>query len=71
MQQFFWVSQDPILVQLILIIQKITKKSLLGHFLGYPPKCTTVHYSAVQCIEVQPLELFTPVGSNITHYDPG
>ena len=25
---------------------KITKKSLLGHFLGYPPK---MHYSALQC----------------------
>ena len=46
MQQFFWVTQDPILVQLILIIQKITKKSLFGHFLGYPPK---MHYSALQC----------------------
>ena len=42
----FGVTQDPILVQLILIIQKITKKSLLGHFLGYPPK---MHYSALQC----------------------
>ena len=45
-QQFFWVAQDLILVQLILIMQKITKKSLLGHFLGYPPK---MHYSALQC----------------------
>ena len=42
----FWVAQDLILVQLILIMQKITKKSLLGHFLGYPPK---MHYSALQC----------------------
>ena len=25
---------------------KITKKSLFGHFLGYPPK---MHYSALQC----------------------
>ena len=71
MQQFFWGAQDLILVQIILIMQKITKKSLLGHFLGYPPKCTTVHYSAVQCIEVQTLELFTPDGSNMTHNDPG
>ena len=46
MQQFFWVAQDLILVQLILIMQKITKKSLFGHFLGYPPK---MHYSALQC----------------------
>ena len=45
-QQFFWVAQDLILVQLILIMQKITKKSLFGHFLGYPPK---MHYSALQC----------------------
>ena len=43
---FFWVAQDLILVQLILIMQKITKKSLFGHFLGYPPK---MHYSALQC----------------------
>ena len=70
-QQFFWGAQDLIWVQLILIMQKITKKSLFGHFLGYPPKCTTVHYSAVQCIEVQTLELFTPDGSNMTHNDPG
>ena len=68
MQHFFWVTQDPILVQLILIIQKITNKSLLGHFLGYPLK---MHYSAVQWIEVQALELFTPDGSNMTHNDPG
>ena len=46
MQQFFWGAQDLIFVQLILIMQKITKKSLLGHFLGYPPK---MHYSALQC----------------------
>ena len=68
MQQFFWGAQDLILVQLILIMQKITKKSLFGHFLGYPPK---MHYSAVQWIEVQALELFTPDGSNMTHNDPG
>ena len=43
---FFWVAQDLVLVQLILIMQKITKKSLFGHFLGYPPK---MHYSALQC----------------------
>ena len=43
---FFWVAQDLILVQLILIMQKITKNSLFGHFLGYPPK---MHYSALQC----------------------
>ena len=43
---FFWVAQDLIMVQLILIMQKITKKSLFGHFLGYPPK---MHYSALQC----------------------
>ena len=43
---FFWVAQDLFLVQLILIMQKITKKSLFGHFLGYPPK---MHYSALQC----------------------
>ena len=42
----FWDAQDLILVQLIIIMQKITKKSLLGHFLGYPPK---MHYSALQC----------------------
>ena len=71
MQQFFWVAQDLILVQLILIMLKNTKKSLFGHFLGYPPKCTTVHYSAVQWIEVKALELFTPDGSNMTHNDPG
>ena len=29
---FFWVAQDLILVQLILIMQKLTKKSLFGHF---------------------------------------
>ena len=50
---FFWVTQDPILVQLILIIQKITKKSLLGHFLGYPPQnalqCTTVQCNGLKC----------------------
>ena len=46
MQQFFWGAQDLIFVQLILIMQKVTKKSLLGHFLGYPPK---MHYSALQC----------------------
>ena len=43
---FFWGAEDLILVQLILIMQKITKKSLFGHFLGYPPK---MHYSALQC----------------------
>ena len=37
---FFWDAQDLILVQLILIMQKITKKSL------YPPK---MYYSALQC----------------------
>ena len=47
---FFWVAQDLILVHLILIMQKITKKSLLGHLSGYPPK---MHYSALQCTTVQ------------------
>ena len=47
-----------------------------GHFLlqGYMTvqraHCA-VHYSAVQCIEVQTLESFTPDGSNMTHDDPG
>ena len=30
-----------------------------------------MEYSAVQCIQVQTLELFTPDGSNMTHNDPG
>ena len=71
MQQIFWDAQDLILVQLIQIMQKINKKSLLGHLLGYPPK---MHYSALQCsacIEVQTLQSFTPDGSNMTHNDPG
>jgi|OM-RGC.v1.026055290 hypothetical protein len=50
---FFWVAQDLILVQLILIMQKITKKSLFGHFLGYPPQnalqCTTVQCNGLKC----------------------
>ena len=46
MQQSFWVAQDLILVLLILIMQKFTKISLFGHFLGYPPE---MHYSALQC----------------------
>ena len=48
--------------------QKITFGTL---FRIPPPKSTKVHYSAVQCIEVQTLELFTPDGSNMTHNDPG
>jgi len=48
--------------------QKITFWAL---FRIPPPKCTTVHYSAVQWIEVQALELFTPNGSNMTNNDPG
>ena len=50
------------------IPQKSYATFFLGHFLGYPPK---MHYNAVQCIEVQTLELFTPDGSNMTHNDPG
>ena len=45
-QRFFWGAQDLIMVQLILIMQKIIKKQLSGHFLGHPPK---LHYSAPQC----------------------
>ena len=45
---FLGGAQDLILIQLILIIQKIIKKSPLGYFLAYPPKCTTVNHSAVQ-----------------------
>ena len=49
-------------------LKKVPFLTLLGHFLGHPPK---MHYSAVQCIEVQTLESFTPDGSNTTHNDPG
>ena len=67
MQQFFWVAQDLIMVQLILIIQKIIKKLLSGHFLGHPPK---MHYSAPQCSA-----MFCSVNASIIHsrwvkYDP-
>ena len=63
----FWGAQDLILVQLILIIQKIIKKSLSGYFLAYPPK---MHYSAQQCIT-----MYCSVNASIIHsrwvkYDP-
>ena len=50
---FFWGAEDFILVQLILFMQKIIKKPLSGYFLAYPPKCTTVHHSAVQLHFIQ------------------
>ena len=67
MQQFFWGAQDLIMVQLILIIQKIIKKLLSGHFLGHPPK---LHYSAPQCSA-----MYCSVNASIIHsrwvkYDP-
>merc|ERR1712212_1385097 len=67
MQRFFWGAEDFILVQLILIMQKIIKKPLSGYFLAYPPK---MHYSAQQCSA-----MYCSVNASIIHsrwvkYDP-
>ena len=64
---FFWGAQDLIWVQLILIMQKITKKSLLGHFLGYPPK---MHYSALQCSAMDWSASAWIIHSRWVKYDP-
>ena len=56
---FLGGAQDLILVQLILIMQKIIKKSLSGYFLAYPPK---MHNSAPQCSA-----MYCSVNASIIH----
>ena len=46
---FFGGAEDLILVQLTLLIQKITKKHLRAHFYENHQKCTAMHHSALQC----------------------
>ena len=68
MQRFFWDTEDLILVQLTLIIQKISKKINCCYF-----SCLTLNLGlgGYGGTVVQTFELFSPDGSNMTHNDPG
>ena len=46
---FFGGAQDPILVQLTLLIQKLSKQNLWAHFQENHSNCTAMHHSALQC----------------------
>ena len=66
MQQFFLGCTGPHFGPTNTNHAKNYQKITFGALFRIPPQnalqCTTVHYSAVQCIEVQTLELFTPGG---------
>ena len=64
---FFGGAQDLILVQLILIMQKIIKKPLSGYFVAYPPK---PHYSAPQCSAMYCSVNTSIIQSRWIKYDP-
>ena len=69
MQQFFWGYSGPYFGPTNTNHTKNYQKITFGALFRIPPP--KMHYSAVQWIEVQALELFTPDGSNMTHNDPG